>query len=87
MKGKRYESKEALCPFYNCEDPQRIMCEGIEDGTGLHLTFATPMGKRNYALRFCAKDFEACKINRMLEEKYSNEQAAQYEGYGEWGNV
>lgn len=87
MKGKRYESKEALCPFYNCEDPQRIMCEGIEDGMGLHLTFATPMGKRNYASRFCAKDFEACKFNRILEEKYSNEQAAQYEGYGEWGNV
>lgn len=87
MKGKRYESKEALCPFYNCEDPQRIMCEGIEDGTGLHLTFATPMGKRNYASRFCAKDFGSCLINKMLEEKYSNEQAAQYESNGERGNV
>jgi hypothetical protein len=87
MKGKRYESKEALCPFYNCEDPQRIMCEGIVARSGLHLAFATPLDKRNYASMFCAKDFEVCLINKMLEGKYSNEQAAQYESDGEWGNV
>lgn len=87
MKGKRYESKEALCPFYNCEDPQRIMCEGAWDGTGLHITFPTPLGKKDHVARFCAKDFAACRVNRMLEEKYSNEQDAKYEADGEWRNL
>lgn len=87
MKGKRYESKDALCPFYNCEDPQRIMCEGVEDELGTHITFPTPMRKRDYVARFCANDFASCRVSRMLEEKYSNEQDAEYEADCEWRNL
>jgi hypothetical protein len=86
VKGKRFESKNALCPFYCCEDPQRIMCEGVEDKTGLHVTFPTPLGKKDYTAKYCANRFESCRIYKMLEGKYANEDG-QYQAGGEWRNV
>ena len=70
MKGSRYISKDAKCPFYICEDPQRIMCEGVEEETGVHLTFRSCNHKKLYARSFCADEYEECRIHKMLKEKY-----------------
>lgn len=70
MKGNEYTSKEALCPFYSCEVAQMIKCEGVEQGTALHMAFDTREHKNRYKYRFCCADYSACMLGKMLEAKY-----------------
>ena len=69
-KGNQYERKEVLCPFYNCEDPTKIMCEGIVIGGGLHIVFSTRQKKKIHQQTFCTSNYPACYIYTMLEQKY-----------------
>lgn len=69
MKGG-YMSVEVLCPFYLREEKQKVLCEGVEDGMGTHLTFETPEWKRLYKDRYCCNNYKTCRVYKMLEEKY-----------------
>jgi hypothetical protein len=70
---KRYVSSYVLCPFYHSEDSQKLYCEGVMSGTSIHLAFDTPYNKKNYRNKLCCRDYSRCYINRMLEEKYRDE--------------
>ena len=70
MKAKEYTSKSALCPFYQCEVPQSLKCEGVEHGTALHVTFDSKGHKAGYKARFCCGQYRNCMLFRMLEDKY-----------------
>ena len=53
MKGNEYTSQDALCPFYSCEVAQMIKCEGVEQGTALHVAFDTREHKTSYRNKLC----------------------------------
>lgn len=72
---KRRQDVLIRCPFYNNEDRQRIVCEGVRDGTALHLTFdANPekceISPRDYKGSYCKGRWEDCLIAQMLVKKY-----------------
>ena len=68
--GKRYVSKEALCPFYHSEDNQKLYCEGVDETTSIHLAFESATDRKEYRKIMCSRDYKKCHIARMLYEKY-----------------
>ena len=68
-------SSKALCPFYKHEDSQVIYCEGVQDGSVVHLAFANKTDSLEYKKEICRKDYRKCKIYSMLEgmEEEKNE--------------
>lgn len=67
---KKYESKDALCPFYLHEGSQVIYCEGVEEGCVCHLAFANADQATDYKTARCKRDWKRCKIAKMLGELY-----------------
>lgn len=69
-----YEAKFVKCPFYQEKqnDKNRIKCEGVIEGTTVQLTFISE--KKWYIKGFCCKNFEKCRIYRMLNEKYQKKE-------------
>lgn len=67
---RRRASKYALCPFYSAEADQKIYCEGVQDGTSIHLAFGSKTDRKTYEKEYCCADYIGCKICRMLYEKY-----------------
>ena len=63
-------AKFVKCPFYldKQNDTNRIKCEGVCNNTSTHLVFRGD--KRWYMKDFCCKNYEACRVFRMLEAKY-----------------
>lgn len=41
------------CPYYKGEEKQKIVCEGVQDGTAMHLAFDTQDNLRKYKNKFC----------------------------------
>ena len=71
--AKHNFTKDIACPYYKCEAPQMIYCEGVEDNTVLHLAFATKKGKKAYVLSRCSECWKGCMIAQMLNRKYDYE--------------
>lgn len=69
---KRYASSKAICPFYRHENRQVIFCEGVEEGTVLHLAFANPSECLEYKKRYCRCNHTQCSVSKMLIIKYNN---------------
>lgn len=61
------------CPYYKGEESQMIFCEGVEDGSKLHLAFNTSNNRRDYKNRFCKGCYNKCLIAEMLNRKYDYE--------------
>ena len=70
---KRHISNEVLCPFYHSEDAYRICCEGLEEGSTVHVVFSSSTKKQSFSRRYCCKDYKACKIANILYEKYGGD--------------
>ena len=70
MKGGEYTSQTVVCPFYQCEVPQSLKCEGVEEGTALHMTFDSKSHKDTYKEHFCCSQYHRCILCMMLEAKY-----------------
>lgn len=58
------------CPYYKYQDRQLIHCEGVEDGTAIHLAFSTPQQLKDYRQRRCRSCWKACLIAEMLNRKW-----------------
>lgn len=69
---KHYASKKAKCPFYKRESRQVIYCEGIKEGTVLHLAFANPSDCLQHKKTFCQCNYNQCSLNNLLLSKYNN---------------
>lgn len=70
------EMREAKCPFFQYVKRQnkRIVCEGITDRSCISQTYETMM---DYERKFeftCCKDYEKCRIYKLLMEKYADEE-------------
>ena len=58
------------CPYYKYHERQVIHCEGVVDGTALHLAFSTPQQVRDYQKQFCRTCWKDCLIAGMLNRKW-----------------
>ena len=73
MISKNVEDALIQCPYYKDEAGTAIRCEGVEDGTGLHLGFSSRYKRRDYKARFCRNCWKKCMIAKMLNLKYDYE--------------
>ena len=46
------------------------MCEGVEEGCSIQITFDSGQHKADYKDALCCEDWHDCRISKMLEEKY-----------------
>ena len=67
------EDEHVQCPYYKNDEPQIIRCEGVEDGTALHLAFSTKTQLKAYKKDFCRSCWCRCMIARMLNQKWGAE--------------
>lgn len=66
-----YFLENVKCPFFlesNNSDSNKIKCEGIANGTSVHLVFKR--SRVPYYTRFCCANYENCAIYEMLDKKY-----------------
>lgn len=69
--GKHMISKKAICPFYKHETSQVIYCDGVQEGSVLHLAFASKTDAKEYKDSFChTACWQGCMIAQMLEDGY-----------------
>lgn len=68
--GKHGFTKGVVCPYYKCEAPQMIYCEGVEEETALHLAFAAKDKMKSYMKAKCCSSWRSCMIAQMLNKKY-----------------
>ncbi len=63
----------ARCPFYceNQNDKRRIKCEGIVPHTTTQIAFRGD--KQWYMKDYCFRNFEKCRIYRMLKPKQKDD--------------
>jgi hypothetical protein len=66
-----FQDKFVKCPFYlNKQSNQNVIrCEGVIEGTSLSLSFQG--SKKWYVKSLCCKNYEHCRIYRMLLQKYN----------------
>lgn len=69
-----WNEANALCPFYNTDDKNTIICEAILSGSDkVKQCFNSTLGKQKHLLRFCNNDYERCPYYKILNEvKYKN---------------
>ena len=59
---------KAICPHYKHEDSQVIYCSGVQDGSVLHVAFASKTDSLAYKRSMCRDNYKSCRVYRMLEE-------------------
>lgn len=61
-----------ICPFYKgirTNNPM-VVCEGIRDGTLIHLTFRNKDELIEYVKENCCDSYKQCKIADIIFSKY-----------------
>lgn len=69
---KHLISSKAICPFYRHEEVSVVYCDGVQDGSVVHLAFANRSDARCYKKSFCQKEYEHCYIYDMLIKVYED---------------
>ena len=59
-----------VCPYYKDHERQTIRCEGVEEGTALHLAFYSTQMLRDYRNAYCRSCWKGCRIAEMLNRKW-----------------
>lgn len=71
---KHRVASNVRCPFYKCEEQQRIYCEGLAKDMATHQTFAYPILTDYWRETYCKGDYQKCGHAWMLERwKYGKE--------------
>ena len=58
------------CPYYKGEEKQMIFCEGVQEGSAIHLAFDTNSNLKDYKNRFCKGCYNRCLLAEMLNGKW-----------------
>lgn len=69
MKPGCYMSTSAMCPFYKCENKQKIVCAGLQPATLIHYTFGDGAKCREHKDRYCCSQYQKCPIYYIIEKK------------------
>ena len=51
--GKRYVSPIVICPFYKSQAGNLIYCEGVCEGSAIHVAFASPQEREMFQDKAC----------------------------------
>lgn len=70
-----YGSQNAKCPFYLGGDDYRVKCEGTEKCNKTHIVFGSSKKKYRHFIEKCCKDYEGCRVYKMLDAKYDKKVA------------
>ena len=68
--AKKYDNPYVFCPFYKGESKPaaKIFCEGVQEGTSLHLAFESQKNMTAYRNQYCyTKNYSKCMIADMLD--------------------
>lgn len=65
MKGKRWSSNKAICPFYKATEPQCIFCSGM-DFSNLRISFRDKLLRKSYSESFCESGYQSCDVFKIL---------------------
>ena len=58
------------CPYYKGEDKQVLFCEGVQEGTKLHLAFDTVPNIKEYKKQFCKGCYNRCIVADAMNRKW-----------------
>ena len=58
------------CPYYKGEEKQKIFCEGVQEGSTIHMAFDTTDNLKDYKLHACKKHYNRCLVAKMLNGKW-----------------
>ena len=67
---KHREDVLVRCPYYKGEEKQKIFCEGVQDGSAIHLAFDTSPNLKEYKRCFCKGCYNSCLLAGMLNGKW-----------------
>ncbi|MBP3554003.1 MAG: hypothetical protein J6K63_00030 [Clostridia bacterium] len=69
-----YNSAKAVCPYYHKCDSNRVCCDGVEDGTSIHLVFGDSKRQKAYRERFCnsLERYQTCKLCEMFDRLHED---------------
>lgn len=72
---KHYVSAEAVCPFYTQEQPLKIHCEGISQGSSIQVSFADKGKKIRHRKHFCSQHshYEKCPLYEAIAKQYEED--------------
>ena len=75
MPNGSYIQVDVRCPFYRGDDGrQRIVCEGIVDGSTFSIHFPRKSDWSIQVDTFCCRHYERCEVFRMImDAKYPAE--------------
>ena len=59
-----------LCPYYKGEEKQMIFCEGVQEGSAIHLAFDTNSNLRDYKNHYCRGCYNKCLLAGMQNRKW-----------------
>ena len=72
-----YMDESAVCPFYlEGGDSLRIRCEGISQGTRLHISFDCKERMKAHAKKYCndMKCYERCPLYSAIVKQYEEKE-------------
>ena len=67
---KRRQDAMVRCPYYKGEEAQILFCEGVKEGTAIHLAFDTKTNLKDYKEYFCEGCYNKCLIADMNNRKW-----------------
>lgn len=71
----RFESRQAVCPFYRGEENHRIVCEGIlHKSVRSEQCFESRDDLKELAADLCYGDFTECPIAKKIYERIEHEE-------------
>lgn len=70
---KHMQDTIVKCPFYKGERRQLIYCEGVQEGSSIHMGFDTQDNFRDYKSCFCKGDYNQCLIAQAMNRKWGYE--------------
>ena len=76
MPSGSYRQADVGCPFYKYDDSKkRITCEGLigMENSSLELIYRRKSDFDRQMDNFCCKNYQQCKVYRILMEKYEEE--------------
>lgn len=73
--SSKFQSGDALCPYYQGEKGAWISCEGVtHDSCSTHRIFGTRAEREEAAEAFCYDQWQECPVARAIyHEKYEEE--------------
>ena len=67
---RRKEDWMVQCPYYKGEEKQMIFCEGVQEGSAIHIAFDTSSNLRDYKNHFCRGCYNKCLLAGMQNRKW-----------------